>query len=85
MAASVSALFVILSELMFWYALQASNLAYTSSLKGIQTLQYLYEPEQYRIYRKYSDRQAWANSVDPELMPQNAASDQGLHCSPLIQ
>ena len=26
----------------------------------------------------------WANSVDPDQMPQNAASDQGLHCLPLI-
>ena len=30
-------------------------------------------------------RQAWANSVDPDEMPQNAASHQGLHCLPLIQ
>ena len=34
---------------------------------------------------KYWDRQAWANSVDPDQMPQNVASDQGLHCLPLIQ
>ena len=33
----------------------------------------------------YSDRQAWANSVDPVETPQNAASHQGLHCLPLIQ
>ena len=26
-------------------------------------------------------RQAWANSVDPDQMPKNAAFDQGLHCS----
>ena len=39
----------------------------------------------YRIYRMYSDRQAWANSVDPDETPQNAASHQGLHCLPLIQ
>ena len=25
-----------------------------------------------------------ANSVDPDQMPQNVASDQGLHCLPLI-
>ena len=31
------------------------------------------------------DRQALANSVDPDQMPQNAASDQGLHCLPYIQ
>ena len=33
----------------------------------------------------YSDRQAWANSIDPDEMPQNAASHLGLHCLPLIQ
>ena len=31
------------------------------------------------------DRQAWANSVDLNQMPQNAASDQGLQCLPLTQ
>ena len=42
----------------------------------------------YRHYRnilKYWDRQAWANSVDPDQTPQNAASDQGLHFLPFIQ
>ena len=33
----------------------------------------------------YSDGQARANSVDPDQTPQNAASDQGLHCWPLTQ
>ena len=33
----------------------------------------------------YLDRQAWANTVDPDEMPQNVASHQGLHCLPLIQ
>ena len=33
----------------------------------------------------YSDKQARANSVDPDQTPQNAASNQGLHCLPLIQ
>ena len=33
----------------------------------------------------YWDRQACANSVDPDQTPQNAASDLGLHCLPLIQ
>ena len=33
----------------------------------------------------YSDRQAWANSVDPDEMPQNVVSHLGLHCLPLIQ
>ena len=37
------------------------------------------------IYIMYlSVRQAWANKVDPDQMPQNAAYDQGLHCLPLI-
>ena len=36
-------------------------------------------------YSTYLDRQAWANSVDPDQMPQNASSDQGLHCLPLTQ
>ena len=39
----------------------------------------------YRIYRKYSDRQAWANSVDPDETPQNAACHQGLLCLRIIQ
>ena len=33
----------------------------------------------------YLDRQAWANSVDPDEMLQNAVSNQGLHCLPLTQ
>ena len=33
----------------------------------------------------YSDRQVWANSVDPEETPQEVASNQGLYCLPLIQ
>ena len=33
----------------------------------------------------YSDRQTLANSEDPDQTTQNAASDQGLHCLPLIQ
>ena len=33
----------------------------------------------------YSDRQAWANSAEPDETPQKAASHQGLHCLPLIQ
>ena len=39
----------------------------------------------YHIYHKYLDRQARANSVDPDKMPQNVVSDLGLHCLPLIQ
>ena len=34
---------------------------------------------------KYWDRQVCANSDDPYQKLQNAASDQGLHCLPLIQ
>ena len=33
----------------------------------------------YCTYPQNSNRQAWANSVDPDQMPQNAESDQGLH------
>ena len=39
----------------------------------------------YRNNPKYWDRQAFANSVDPDQMPQNAASDQGLVCLSYIQ
>ena len=38
-----------------------------------------------RIFRMFSERQALANSVDPDETPQNAASHQGLHCLPLNQ
>ena len=41
--------------------------------------------DKYRIYHMYSDRQAWANSKDPDETPQNVASHLGLHCLPLIQ
>ena len=37
----------------------------------------------YSIY--FWDRQAWVNSVDPDQKLMNLASDQGLHCLPLIQ
>ena len=33
---------------------------------------------EYHIYPNFLDRQAWANSVDPDQMLQNTASDQGL-------
>ena len=39
----------------------------------------------YRIYHMYSDRQAWANSLDPDETLRNAVSHLGLHCLPLIQ
>ena len=34
------------------------------------------------IYPKYWGKQAWTNSVDPDQMPQNVASDHGLHFLP---
>ena len=40
-------------------------------------------PFDYLIYSW--DKQPWTNSVDPDQMPQNVASDQGLHFLPLIQ
>ena len=39
----------------------------------------------YGIYPKHSDQHVWANSVDPDQMPRNVASDQGLHYFPLIR
>ena len=39
----------------------------------------------YRNSNKYWDKQAFVNSVDPDLTLQNVASDQGLHCLPYIQ
>ena len=38
-----------------------------------------------RIYSKYWKKQVWANNVDPDQTPRNAASDQGLHCLLLIR
>ena len=43
-----------------------------------------YKTAAYHYNQKYADWQAWANCVDPDQMLQNAASDQGLHCLPLI-
>ena len=37
------------------------------------------------INPKYSDRQIWANCIDPKQTPQNAASNQSLYFLPLIQ
>ena len=39
----------------------------------------------YHNNSKYWDKQAWANSVDPDQMPQIVVSDQDWHCLPLIQ
>ena len=41
--------------------------------------------KKYHIYHMYTDRQASANSVDPDEMPQKAASHQDLHCLRLVQ
>ena len=38
----------------------------------------------YSIYQNYTERQSWANSVDPDQML-HTASDLGLHCLQLIQ
>ena len=38
----------------------------------------------YHIYPNFLDRQALTNSVHLHQMLQHAASDQGLHCLPLI-
>ena len=39
----------------------------------------------YSNIHKYWDRQTCANNVDLDQTPQKMASDQGLHCLPLIQ
>ena len=39
----------------------------------------------YHIFPQYSNPGLWANCVDPDQTPQNAASDQGLHCLPIIK
>ena len=39
----------------------------------------------YLIYIFRQTGQVCANSVDPDLMPQNTTSNQGLHCLPLTQ
>ena len=38
-------------------------------------------PTLFSVYPNYSNIQAWANSGDPDQMPQNVASDLGLHCN----
>ena len=40
---------------------------------------------EYRIYHKYWDGQACANSLDPDQMLHSATSDQDLQCLPFIQ
>ena len=51
------------------------NILFTSGLKYFE----------YPIYRMHSNRQAWANSVDPDKTQKDVASHQDLHCLPLIQ
>ena len=41
--------------------------------------------DKYSNNPNYWDKQACANNVDPDQTPQNAASDQGLHCLQLSQ
>ena len=44
------------------------------------------EGEKYNsVYCKYCYKQAWAISVNPDQMPQNATSDEDLHFLLLIQ
>ena len=50
-------------------------------LPSINKVDYYY----YYYNSKYWDRQAWANSVDPDQTPLNAASDLDLHCLSSIQ
>ena len=57
----------------------------TVLMKAIAQCTGKYSVTDNRRYPKYSDRQGRANSVDPDQMPQNAASDLSLHCLPLIQ
>ena len=78
----------IISFLHEWYvAVQGFELAFPGS--GVRHATHgAIEPNceiTYRNNPEYWDRQDWLNRVDPDQMPQNAASDQGLHCLPLIQ
>ena len=47
-------------------------------------LTFSYVAAKYRIYTRFSDRQGWVNSVDRYQTPQNAATDEGMYCLPLI-
>ena len=64
-----------------------SDTAWGGLLKRICTVKHSYI-DRYHNMPKIWDKHAWANSVlhNPDQMPQNAAaSDQDLHCLPLIQ
>ena len=45
----------------------------------------LYSVNGFHTYPKYLERQAQAKCIESDQKPQNAASDQGLLCLPLIQ
>ena len=60
--------------------LNSSVMLWSFPIKGIKTTL-----NNYSKSPKYWGIQAWANSVDPDQMPQNVASDLGLHCLPIIQ
>ena len=44
-----------------------------------------YGEKAYHMKPEYLHGYAWANSVDPDQTPHSAASDQDLHCLPLMQ
>ena len=63
----------------------ASNLPMTaflsSSSDALLSVKNQIQLTEYRIHPKY----AWANGVDSDQTPQNAASDQGLNCLTLTK
>ena len=63
---------------------RSSSYYYTASV-NINNVESNSDESNCPICSKFSDKQAYANSVDPDQTPQNAASDQGLHCLPPIQ
>ena len=78
---------------MFWYIYSGDKITSWTiiCLSRVETIesQTLYNIKAsiplHRIYPRCSDRQSGANRVDSDQMPQNAASDQGLHCLAIIQ
>ena len=64
------------------------NCVHSYTYKSCCSLEFINNLLLFRLkpyYPKYSDRQALVNSVDSDQTPQNAASDQGVYCLPLIQ
>ena len=51
---------------------------------SVISVRHIPDKSEYRSYTMGSDSPTCANSVDPDQMPQNVASDQGLYCLPLI-